>query len=145
MKPRSKSYVIAIALCLLALFVAQTFGSKVAYYCECGGKPVKTQSSHCHGPHGEKCHSAEAQVEDSHNEEDSSERENHQAVSQDVKLRPLDAPLKLIAPQVLVAILPMVEAIFARQETKVAASYCMDFGESPPSGITVARTIVLLI
>lgn len=145
MKPRPKSHIFAIALCVLALFVAQTFGSKVAYYCLCGGKPVPTQTTHCHGPHGEKCHSGDAQADDSHSEENSGEREDHQAVSQDVQLRPVEAAPQVTAPQALLAILPVVEILFASREAKVPASYSVDFGESPPFGITVARTIVLLI
>ena len=76
---------------------------------------------------------------------DSGERKDHQVVNQDVQLRPVEAAPQVIAPQVLLAILPMVEILFASQEAKVPASYSVDFGESPPFGVTVARTIVLRI
>ncbi|MEQ1862217.1 MAG: hypothetical protein ABMA13_20055 [Chthoniobacteraceae bacterium] len=145
MKPRSNSHIFAIVLCVLALFVAQTFGSKVGYYCLCGDKPVPTQTSHCHGPHGEKCHTDDAQTGAPHSEEGAGEREDHQVVNQDVQLRPVEAAAQVIAPQVLLAILPMVEVLFASRDAKVSASYSVDFGESPPFGVTVARTIVLLI
>jgi hypothetical protein len=144
-KSRSNSHIFAIVLCVLALFVAQAFGNRVAYYCLCGGKPVPTQTSHCHGPHGEKCHSGDAQADDSHSEEGSGQREDHQVVNQDLQLRPLEAAPQVIAPQVLLAILPMLESFFARQEAKVPASCSVDFGESPPLGVTVARTTVLRI
>ncbi len=130
---------------MLALFVAQTFGSKVAYYCLCGGKPVPTQTSHCHGPHGEKCHTSEAQNADSHSEEGSGERKDHQAVSQDVQARLLEAKAQVFAPQVLLAVLRVADFVFADREEKAPASYLTRFGESPPFGVTVARTIVLLI
>lgn len=145
MKKRPANQVFIIALCVLALFVAQTFGSKVAYYCLCGGKPVPTQTSHCHGPHGEKCHTSDVQNGDSHSEEGSGERKDHQAVSQDVQLRPVEAAPQVIAPQVLLAILPLVEILYSNLESKIPANYAVDFGESPPFGVTVARTIVLLI
>ena len=145
MKPRSNSHIFAIVLCVLALFVAQTFGSKAGYVCLCGGKPVPTQTSHCHGPHGEKCHTGDVQADDSHSEEGSGQREDHQVVNQDVQLRPVEAAQQIIAPQVLLAMLPVVHILFASQEAKVPASYSVDFGESPPFGVTVARTIVLRI
>ena len=145
MTRRSNFHIFAIALCVLALFVAQTFGSKAGYVCLCGGKPVPTQTSHCHGPHGEKCHAGDVQADDSHSEEGSGQREDHQVVNQDVQLRPVEAAPQVIAPQVLLAMLPVVQILFASQEAKVPASYSVDFGESPPFGVTVARTIVLLI
>ena len=145
MKPRSNSHIFAIVLCVLALFVAQTFGSKAGYVCLCGGKPVPTQTSHCHGPHGEKCHTGDVQADDSHSEEGSGEREEHQVVNQEVQLRPVEAGPQVIAPQVLLAILPLLEVLARGHDAKVAASYSVDFGESPPFGVTVARTIVLRI
>lgn len=145
MTRKSNSHIFAIALCVLALFVAQTFGTKAGYVCLCGGKPVPTQTSHCHGPHGEKCHTGDAQADDSHSEQGSGPREDHQVVNQDVQLRPVEAAPQVIAPQVLLAMLPVVQILFASQEAKVPASYSVDFGESPPFGVTVARTIVLRI
>jgi hypothetical protein len=145
LKLRSASQVLVVALCVLALFVAQTLGGKVAYYCLCGGKPVPTQTTHCHGPHGAKCHETEAQNGGSHSEEGSGERKDHQAVSQDVQLRPVEAAPQVIAPQVLLAILPLVAILYSNQELRIPANYDVDFGESPPFGVTVARTIVLLI
>ena len=145
LKPRSKSHVFAIALCVLALFVAQTFGSKAGYYCLCGGKPVQTQTSYCDGPHGAECHADDAQAAGSQSEKDSGSRQEHQVVNQDVQLRLVDASQQVIAPQVLLAMLPVVQILFASQEAKVQASYSVDFGESPPFGVTVARTIVLRI
>lgn len=145
MTRRSNSHLFAVVLCVLALFVAQTFGSKVAYFCLCGGKPVQTQTSYCEGPHGAKCHADDAKAAGSHSEKESGSRQDHQAVNQDVQSRLVDASQQVIAPQVLLAILPMLETFFASPEAKVQASYSVDFGESPPFGVTVARTIVLLI
>jgi len=146
LKPRSAQQSFILVLCLLALFVAQTIGSQAAsFVCLCAGKPVPTQSSHCHGPHGTSCHTAEAESSAPHSEEGKGERQDHQAVSKDVASRPVDVAPQIIAPQVLVAILPLVETIFARLEAKLPASYAIDFRGSPPRGVAVARTIVLLI
>ena len=132
-------------LCVLALFVAQTLGGQRGYICLCGGKAIVTQTTHCHGPHGEKCHTDAAKDGTAHNEQDSGSREDHRVVKQDVQFRPVDAAQQVIAPQVLLAILPLVEILFSSQETKVPVSYSVDFGESPPFGVTEARTIVLRI
>ena len=139
------SHVFAIVLCVVALFVTQTFGSKAGYYCVCGGEPVPTLAAFCDGPHGEKCHTSDAQADDSHSDEGSGDRREHQVVNQDVQLRPAEATQQIIAPQVLLAILPMVEILFASQEAKAPASSFVDFWKSPPFGVTVARTIVLRI
>ena len=145
MNRRSKSHIFAIVLCVLALFVAQTFGAKAVYYCLCGGERVATQTPHCYGPHGEKCAEDEAQGGASTSDGGDGDRRDHQVVDQEVQLRPAGAEQQVIAPQVLLAILPLAEMLFASQETKVPASYSVDFEESPPFGVTVARTIVLLI
>jgi hypothetical protein len=144
-KPRSATHIFAIALCVLALFVAQTLGSRAGYVCLCGGKPVPTQTSHCHGPHGANCHADDARSGAPHDEDDSGPREDHQVVSQDVQSRPIEASPQIIAPQVVLAILPVVQVLLAGSETKVPAGASVDFGDSPPFGVTVARTIVLLI
>lgn len=145
LKPRSNFQIFAIVLCVLALLVAQTVGGQRGYVCLCGGKPVATQTSHCHGPHGEECHTDNTRDAIPHSEDGAGPREDHQVVTQDVQLRPGEAAPQLVAPQILLAILPMVQVLFANQETKVSAGYSVDFGESPPFGVTVARTIVLLI
>jgi hypothetical protein len=142
---RSNSHIFALVLCVFALFVAQTFGSKAGYYCLCGGKPVQTQSSYCDGPHGAKCHADDAKDAGSHSEKDSGSRKEHQVVNQEVQLRSVEAGLQVIAPQVLLAILPLLEVLARGHDAMVAASYSVDFGESPPFGVTVARTIVLRI
>ena len=132
-------------LCIFALIVAQTLGGQGSYVCVCGGKPLVTQASHCYGPHGEQCHTGNVKADGPQSEEDSGSREEHQAVNQDVQSRPVEAAPQVIAPQVLLAILPMMEMFFASREMKVPASYSEEWGESPPFGVTVARTIVLRI
>ena len=145
MKVRSPLQKLLLALCVLAVVSAQLFGVGRDFLCLCSGAPVAMASDHCHGPHGAKCHTDAAKDGAAHNEQDSGSREDHRVVKQDVQSRPVEATPQVIAPQVLLAILPLVEILFSSQETKVPASYSVDFGKSPPFGVTVARTIVLLI
>ncbi len=133
-------------LCVLALFVAQTFGSKVAYYCLCGGKPVPTLTAYCYGPHGEECAEEEAKAGDAPCEDnEGGDRKDHQVVSQEVPMRAMDAKAQVFAPQVLLAVLRVVDFVYADREVKAPTGYLTRFGESPPFGVTVARTIVLRI
>jgi hypothetical protein len=145
LKSRFHSHLFAIVLCIFALIVAQTLSGQGRYVCVCGGKPLVTQIAHCYGPHGEQCHTGDGKADGSQSEEDSGSREEHQVVKHDVQSRPGTAAPQVIAPQVLLAILPAGEVLFASRETKVPARYSGDWGESPPFGVTVARTIVLLI
>ena len=145
MKTRPYSHTLVLVLCVLALFVAQSFGSRPAFVCFCGGKPVATETSHCHGPHGEQCHADEHDGTGEHSEGKSGDREDHQVVSQDVEMLPAQAALQVTAPQALLAVLPRLATVISRQEAKVAVNYFVDLGESPPLGVAVASTIVLLI
>jgi hypothetical protein len=145
LKPRSPNHVFVIALLVLALFVAETFGIRAGYVCMCGDRPVLTHSSHCDLPHGANRHADDAKTGAPHDDGDSDERKDHEVVRQHVQSRALEAAPQVIAPRVLLAILPVVQMLPAGYETKIPASYSLDFGESPPFGVTVARTIVLLI
>jgi len=141
----SNIHTFAIVLSALALFVAQMFGGQLRYMCDCGGKMVATQTSHCHGPDHSKCHVDGVDAASSHDERDSGERKDHQVVKDEVQSRPVGNTAQLIAPQVLLAFLPMVEELVVSREIEVPAPFVGNFGESPPLGVTVARTIVLLI
>lgn len=130
-------------LCVLALFVAQTFGAKAGFYCLCGGKPVPTEVSHCYGPHGENCAGEEAHG--GAKDGGGTDRRDHEVVNQDVQMRTAEAAQQIVAPQVLLAVLPMVKILFAGRELPASGSDSVGFGKSPPLGVTVARTVVLLI
>lgn len=109
---------------------------------------MKTQSSHCHGPHGVDCHSRPAASDaahEDHDEEKSGPRQDHQVVSQEVQMRTLDAKAQVFAPQVLLAVLRVMDFVYADREEKAPTGYLTRFGESPPCGVAVARTVVLLI
>ena len=56
-----------------------------------------------------------------------------------------EAAPQLIAPSVLLALLPLLEILLAPPEAKVPATmFALDDGP-PPFGVAVARTVVLLI
>jgi len=134
----------AVVLCVLALFVAQMSG-RGNFVCVCGGKPLVTPTSYCYGPHGDQCHTGDVKVIGSPGDEESGSREEHQVVKQDLSSRSWKTAPQLIAPMVLLAMLPGADWSFASRDAKDFACYSEAFGESPPSGVTVARTIVLLI
>lgn len=145
LKPRSSSQIFALLLCILALLVTQTFGSPAAYICLCTGKPVSIQNSHCHGPHGKNCHAEESGENSSHKEQGKTDRQDHQTVSREVPARPLDFSTQVITPQILVAVLPLIEVLFPARELMAAPSHRSDSEQSAPFAVTVARTVVLLI
>jgi hypothetical protein len=146
LKPRSPHNVFVLALCILALFVSQTLGSRAGFVCDCSGKPVPTKATHCYGPHGTDCHADEGlEAGACSGEENSGDRENHIAVNEEVQMRPVEVAPQSIAPQVLLSLLPMMDYQFSIRETTAPARYFVESGESPPMGVSVARTIVLLI
>lgn len=130
--------VIAAALCALALW-AGTAGA-AQFLCNCGGKVVTTQTSHCYGPHGAGCHE-----DDAHGHAPSGDRKDHQALVQDARFF---APPSLAtsSPPPLLAILTAVDDAFPRGG-RCDGSWrrAADPGGSPPVGVAIAATIVLLI
>jgi len=142
---RSTTQNLTVVLCALALFVAQTFGQRGIYLCVCGGSPVPTPASHCHGPHGANCHSEDEGTGAVHSEDDSGPRQDHEVVKQNVQSRPVEVAPQLIAPQVLLGVLPLVQVSFASKEKTLTVSDATAFAHSPPFAATVARTVVLLI
>ena len=104
---------------------------------------MPTQTSHCHGPHGSDCHSDSG--ESTHHEENSAERKEHEVVKQDVQFSQVKTIPHVIAPQVIIAILPQIQSVLCSSEASLQLPLQVDFGDSPPSGVTVARTVVLLV
>jgi hypothetical protein len=141
LKPRSTAQIFTIMLCVFALLVAQTIGRQPTYVCDCGGKLMLTQSSHCYGPHDAECHSDPAK-----GEQGTGERKDHEAVSHEMQARPIEAAPQLVSPQVLTAILPVIHALFTSAEFEIpAVCYEAAAGESPPLSVIVARTVVFII
>jgi len=144
-KPRSTFRTSAIMACVLALFVAQTLGSRIAYFCLCSGKPIQTLASHCHGPHGEQCHGGGESLDSRHSDEGPADRKDHRLVDQELKAASPKTGPPLATPPLLLAVLPSFFTLSPRIEAKIFKNAWVRFGESPPSGVTVALTVVLLI
>ncbi len=70
---------------------------------------------------------------------------DHEVVVQDMQLRMADAAPPLIAPRVVLAILPLVEIFYSTQQFRIPADHAVDFGESPPPGASLTGTIILQI
>ena len=134
-----------MVLCMVALVVAQAVGGPRGYVCLCGSLPVPTQTSHCHGPHGEDCHADDATADVGHQEEGAGPRKEHQLIGQDERLRPTEAAPQVIAPQVPLAVLPNVPSFWPSPAPQPFFGSVVGAGDSPPFGVTVARTIVLRI
>lgn len=135
--------ILAVGLCVLALFVAQAFGKGALFLCLCGGQPIVAQTSHCHGPHGADCHSAEAETGRAPHDEERGDREEHRVVSHESLARLDAAAAPLAVPPTCVALLPFWESPLAR--AKNSARPPTAAAESPPRGVAVARTVVLRI
>ncbi|MDB6154711.1 MAG: hypothetical protein JWL90_3164 [Chthoniobacteraceae bacterium] len=142
MKPRFNFQTFALVLCILALFTAQMLGVQRGYVCMCAGKAVLTQTTHCHGPHGSQCHASDSA--ESHSEEGQGSREEHASLN--LTLRSVEvAPQFVAAPSVLLGTLPVLEVLLAPSRAEVPVrAFARDEGP-PPFGVTVARTVVLLI
>ncbi len=145
MQSRSLFQTIALVLCVLALFVTQTFGGQRVYMCLCTGHAVVTQQTHCHGPHGPQCHGAGRETPESHGENDQGSREEHLEVHCDIALRTTEVARQLIAPSVLLEVRPLIEMLLRPLEAKgPVATFVREEGPAP-FGVAVARTVVLLI
>jgi len=143
-KLRSPLRILAVALCVLALLAAQTVGVRL-YLCQCAGQPVLTQARHCHGPHGAHCHAPGQEAAEAHPEAGQGSCENHLAVNGTLAWRAAETVPTLVAPTILIAILPLLETLLAAPEVEAAAR-AWAVGEGPPPfGVAVARTIVLRI
>jgi hypothetical protein len=141
-KPRFNLHTFAIVLCVLALFTAQLFGVQLGYLCACAGKVVLTQTTHCHGPHGIQCHASNNDCSDSHCEEGQEDREEHTVLKGDLPLRSAEAGPQFADPPMLFA-LPLIEILLAPPVAEVPVPFVDQ--SPPPFGVTIARTVVLLI
>jgi hypothetical protein len=137
-----------VVLCVLTLLFAQSFGVTAGFLCRCGGQDRLTQVDHCHGPHSEECHdSQEIDNPHSHSPEESGggDREDHEPVRSDVELVPSSeiAVPGLIA--VLLAVVPKLNFFgFLTEDTQLTIP-SRNVSFSPPLGVIVSRTVVLLM
>ena len=143
--PRSPLHKLVLALGFLAVLAAQLFGIGSSFLCDCSGSPKPTASDHCHGPHDAHCHENAAPAHSGESCPDDGDKQTHELVVQVFQsLESHTAPLVLPAP-VMLELLSLDGTEWAHTVTVATLENATDLGESPPSGVAVARTIVLLI
>ena len=134
-----------LALCALALLCAQLFGVSRGFLCLCSGTPVAMTSDHCHGPHGKDCHEKAAPAHSGESCPDGGDKQSHARIAPDFQSPAAHpAPITLPAP-VLLALLTLDGGSWVKVEPMPFRENAADLRGSPPCGVAVARTIVLLI
>jgi len=134
-------------LCVFTLLIVQAFGGITGYLCRCGGQQSFTQSDHCHGPHSDSCHDEHNNVDhsDHHEDEGSGDREDHEPVRKNLLLSQSQS---VVAPEIspiLLFILPEAPFLDLLKEDTSLNSSLRAVRLTPPPGIVVGRTVVLLI
>jgi hypothetical protein len=132
-----------LVLCVFTLFLAQAFGIERGFTCKCTGIKILTQTSHCHGPHGQQCHSLGDRRDCSHSDEAEGNREEHDSVNVELLMRATQEAQPIIAPTVLLALLPRFEIV--TPEMKVCSVGLVVEAGRPPFTVTAARSVILLI
>ena len=129
-------------LCLIALLGTQAFGNARGYVCDCTGAVEWTALDHCEGPHGANCH-RESATGGAH-DEGAGQRKDHEQLRDDVQVRLLPAIQAPMHVPVLLAVFE-VALLEVRPMNFAIGGAVADEDLGPPPGLTVARTIVLLV
>jgi hypothetical protein len=104
---------------------------------------VKVNS--CTGPHGEKCHKDESkQRSDTPDDGEKGDRKEHEQVKEDFTGTTVNVPNCAIPFPVFLAVLPEL-LLSIPASLDVPLEYFTESYSAPPSGIAVARTVVLLL
>ena len=131
-----------LLICLLLLAAAQSMGVGAAFLCLCSGQAFVTTAAECHGPHGEHC----LDVEEKHQcGEEPCDTEQHAALAQELATA---LTSHSSSPEVGVGILVRelsFEEMVRIRPAPVVDTARYDSASRPPPGISVARTVVLLI
>jgi hypothetical protein len=147
----SLSHLLAVLLSLAAVCLAQTSQIRAAFLCLCGDQAIPTEASHCHGPHGDHCHSDQPDTDPLHHEEDSGPREDHPRIHPGDWSLLSSKSLELIPPHVLPSFFalchwhPHARSHAAAQSASVFAPRGAPAQDPPPVGIQIARTVILQI
>lgn len=142
---RSPLNKLLLALSVLAVVSAQLFGVGSDFLCDCSGVPVATASDHCHGPHGAQC---DEEAEPAHSKgscPDDGDALPHSQVAQDFRSAPASAAPVLVTEPLLQVVLTLDDSEWAKAMPVPAVEAAADERGSPPSGVAVSRTVVLLI
>ena len=141
MNLRSPLTKLLLALSVLAVLSAHLFGIGRSFLCDCSGRLVTTASDHCHGPHDGHCEENAHPDADCFDEGDAVP---HVQVEKEFRAPTLAFQTVQIAP-VLRLILWLNDATPGVTQNVRVLETAVDFGESPPPGVAVARTVVLRI
>ncbi len=145
MKVRSHFKKLLLAFGVLAVVSAQLFGVGRSFLCLCSGAPVAMASDHCHGPHGADCHTEGAPAHPGESCPDNGDKQSHAQVAQDFQsLAAQTEPLVLTAP-LMFELLTLDNSERANGAPLFVLENATDLCGSPPCGVAVARTVVLLI
>ena len=142
---KGSTYRLGIVLfCVLCLVFAQTLSGAIGYLCQCSGQVVATPSSHCHGPHGENCHTPNALAESFHTEDPSTHRENHQSLNEEILSSPTLVRASLLPSPICSPFLSLISETPSRTDLHSLRNRLFDLSP-PPLGISVFRTVVLRV
>ena len=143
--PRFQITRIFFALCFFAVLGAQLFGVTRAFLCDCSGTKEVVKVNSCTGPHGEKCHKDESQQRsDTPDDGEKGDRKEHEQVKEDFTGTTVNVPNCAIPFPVFLAVLPEL-LLSIPASLDVPLDYFTESYSAPPSGIAVARTVVLLL
>jgi hypothetical protein len=135
-------------LCVSTLLLAQAFGATAGYLCRCGGEERLTQVDHCHGPHSNGCHDSEevdGPREHLHEASDGADRENHEPLRSQVELLPSSEVAAPALVSVLLTLDPRLALFGFRKKELQHILPLRKVSLSPPVGVFVSRTVVLLM
>ena len=142
---RSPLNKLVLALGVLAVMSAQLFGMGSGFVCDCSGRPMATASDHCHGPHDQHCHEKAEPAHSRESHPDDGDALPHSRIAQDFRSAPAPAASVLVTEPLWQAVLILDDSEWAKAAPLLALETAANERGSPPSGVAVARTVVLLI
>lgn len=130
---------------VLAVMCAQVFGIGRGFICDCSGAQIVTQSDHCHGPHGAPCVENAPPIHTGESCPDGGDARSHSAVEQDFQSAAARVADVVLTAPLLHVLLILDDAAWEKAPPVSAVEYLADTRGSPPPGVAVSRTVVLLI
>ena len=133
------------ALGVLAVMAAQFFGIGHGFLCDCSGQPEFTESDHCHGPHGAHCHQKAEPAHSAESHPESGDTHSHPRLAQEFRSTPAPALEMVLAGPLLHVVFVLADTAWEDAAPVRTLEYLAEERGSPPSGVAVSRTVVLLI
>ena len=142
---RSHLKKLALVLGVMAVMCAQLFGVGRGFLCDCSGVAVATAHDHCHGPHGAHCLENAEPAHPMESHPDGGDTLPHEEIVQDFQSARTHATELVLTEPVLQVVLVLDDLQWAKTEPVFALENAAESRGSPPCGVAVARTVVLLI